>query len=79
MGVLPEKVVKKNLGNKTQYSLSVESYNRQDPRGNYKYCFLELRYPIQQETVESDTCFPKIKSSQGNTCSHFFFGTISDR
>ena len=37
MGMIPEEVVKKTLGNTTNYYSSVEAKNRQYPMRHYKY------------------------------------------
>ena len=78
MGMIQEEVVNKNIKNTTNYYLSVEAENRQDPRRHCKCCYPGLRYPIQQETAASNTFFPTIKYSRGNFCSPFFVGTKSD-
>ena len=36
-------------------------------------------YPIQKETIESDTFLSTAKSSPSNTCSQLFMGNISGR
>ena len=77
--MLMEKLANRPLGNTTHYYLSVETDNRKDPRSNYKYSYLELRYPRQWETFELDNLFPTIKQFGVNTCSKFFFGTTSDQ
>ena len=77
--IVLEGVANKIICNTTHYYLSVEEYNRQCPRRQYKYCYPGLRYPRQQLTVASDNFFPKIKYSRGNTISQFFVANTYDK
>eukprot|EP00957_Ditylum_brightwellii_P012773 965662-Ditylum_brightwellii.AAC.1 len=76
--MLPEEVVEKTLENSTHFYLSIEAENCQDPRRHFRCRFPGLRLPRQHETVASDTFFPSLQSSRGNTCLQFFVGTMSD-
>ena len=79
LALLPEEVIQKTLQNTTHFYLNVEDENRKDPRKHYRCRFPGLRIPRQKEIVASDTFFPTVKSSRGNTCSQFFVGITSDR
>ncbi|MGH7954571.1 MAG: hypothetical protein ACREOZ_01270, partial [Gloeomargaritales cyanobacterium] len=79
LAMLPEDVVKKTLENTTQFCMSVECENRDDPRRHIMTRTPGLRLPRQNKTVYSDTYFPSITSERGNTCSQIFVGGTSDR
>ena len=76
--MVPEDVVSKTLENTTQFYLSMESENQQDPRRHMKSGTPGLRKPRQNKMVTSDTFFPSVTSSRGNTCSQFYAGTKSN-
>ncbi|MGH7955023.1 MAG: reverse transcriptase domain-containing protein [Gloeomargaritales cyanobacterium] len=79
LALLPEDVVNKTLENTTQFYLSVEGENREEPRRHLQSRAPGLRLPRQNELVYSDTYFPSVQSDRGNTCSQIFVGEDSDR
>ncbi|MGH3053473.1 MAG: hypothetical protein ACRDL7_00670, partial [Gaiellaceae bacterium] len=79
LAMLPEDVIRRTLENTTQFYLSLEAENRDDPKGHVKSRMPGLRWPRQNEIVCSDTYFPSIPSDRGNTCSQIFVGDTSDR
>ena len=78
LGMVPEDVVIKTLQNTTQYYVTMESENWQDPRRHMKSQTPGLREPRQNKIVASDTFFPSVTSARGNTCTQFFVGINSD-
>lgn len=75
----PEHIVRKTLENTTQFYLNIDCENRTNMRQHYKSRFLGLRLPRQREGAATDTFFPSVKTSKGDTCSQLFVGLDSDR
>ena len=79
LGFAPEEVIQKTIDNTTQYYLTVECKEHEEPHRYFKSRVPALRAKCQNESISSDTYFPSIKLWTGNTCSQFFVGDVSDR
>jgi hypothetical protein len=77
--MLPTDVVTKTLTNTTQFYVNVEHENRRHPRRHLKSAYPALRCKRRDEVMATDTFFPSITSTRGNTCSQFFVGQITDQ
>ena len=74
-----EEDIRRTFDATTQLYLNVDMDNRENPREHYQSRFPGLKFPRQKERVATDTFFPSVTSSRGNTCSQLFVGTDSDR
>ena len=74
----PEDTIHKTLENTTQFCLTPEEDNREDPRRHMKYHLPMIRWRRRNETLGTDTFFPSVVTAQGHTCTQFFVGKTSD-
>ena len=63
-----EDEIKKTLEATTQFYLSMDHENRENPRDHYQSRHPALKLPRQREGAATDTYFPSVVSSRGHTC-----------
>ncbi len=72
----PEDVVTKTLENTTQFYMSIEGENRENPRRHFTSRARGLRYQRQNDTVATDTISPSVKTYQGHKLVRSFIGGL---
>ena len=74
---LPD-VIRKTFYATSQLGMNVEINDQAVGRRHFKTRFPFLKQKRLNDTFHSDTFFPSVKSTSGNTCSQMFFGERSD-
>ena len=79
LALAPIDIVHHTFDATTQHYMNLDCESRSVPRDHYVSRTPGLRFPRQNEDVATDTFFPSVTSSRGNTCSQFFTGLKSNR
>ena len=62
LGFAPDDIIEKTIQNTTQYYLTVECKECEEPCRHFKSRVPALRAKCQNESMSSDTYFPSVKS-----------------
>ena len=78
LALAPPDVIRKTFGATTQLAMNLEINNRAVGRRHFKTRFPFLKQKRLNDTFHSDTFFPSVNTTNGNTCSQIFLGEKSD-
>lgn len=78
LAMAPPDVIRKTFNATTQLGMNLEINNRAVGRRHFKTRFPFLKQKRLNDTFHSDTFFPSVNTTKGNTCSQIFFGEKSD-